>query len=514
MAGETISMIKLKQIFLLRHNGVSLEAIARNVQSSRNTVKKYIRLSAQKGFTFQELITKEEHELEKIFADPVHTSKDRYQALEELFPWMERELRRTGVTRWTLWGEYKTRFPDGYSYSHFCEYYKQWSESQDAVMHFEHEAADKLFIDFTGEKLPIIDENTGEIQELEVFVALLGYSQYTYVEALPSQKKEDFIQAVQNSLHFFGGVPRALVTDNLKSAVTKADKYEPNLNETFLDFANHYGTAILPARSRKPRDKALVENAVNLVYQRIFAPQRNETFFSIGQLNFVIRENLEKHNNQHFQKEPVSRREKFIKQERSLLGALPKEPYEIKQYKTAKVMKNCHVQLEKHYYSVPYRFIGKTVKIIYTTRHVNIFYGADRVAFHERGLKPFSYTTQGDHLPSSHRFVSQWTPEKFLQWADRISPTVKAYIEQILGQKNYPEQSYRSCVGILSYEKKVGKERLIKAVERASSYHAYNYKVIKNILNGKLDTLNEPQDHVQQQNLPFHENIRGKDNYK
>jgi transposase len=514
MAGETISMTKLKQIFLLRNNGVSLDAISRNVQSSRNTVKKYIRLAAGRGFSFADLAAKEDHELEKIFADPVHVSKDRYRNLEELFPWIEKELKRTGVTRWTLWAEYKTRYQDGYSYSHFCEYFKQWSEGQHAVMHFEHDPGDKMYIDFAGKKLSVVDENTGEIREVEVFVALLGHSQYTYVEALGSQKKEDFIEAVQNALHYLGGVPRALVTDNLKSAVIKADKYEPDLNESFLDLANHYQTAILPARSRKPRDKALVENAVNLVYQRIFAPLRNESFFSIDQLNFVIREQLEKHNNQPFQKEPLSRRDKFIKEERSQLMALPKERYEIKQYKTAKVMKNCHVQLDKCYYSVPYRHIGKTVKIIYTTKHVSIFYGTDRIAIHERGSKPYSYTTQGHHLPSTHQFVSQWSPEKFLLWAEKIGPSVKTYIEQILGQKSYPEQTYRSCVGILSFEKKVGRERLIRAVERASDYHAYNYKVIKNIIAGKLDNLPKEQVGEQQQSLPFHENIRGKENFK
>lgn len=514
MAGEAISMTKLKQIFLLRNQGVPLERISKNVQSSRNTVKKYIRLATQKGLSFDELAARDDHELEKLFADPLQVSKHRYHDLEELFPWIAKELGRTGVTRWILWGEYKSRYPDGYGYSHFCEYYKQWSESQHATMHFEHEPADKMFIDFTGKKLQIIDQETGEIQDLEVFVALLGYSQYTYVQVLRSQKKEDFIEAVQNALHYFGGVPRALVPDNLKSAVTKADKYEPDLNETFLDFANHYQTTVLPARSRKPRDKALVENAVNLVYQRIFAPQRNESFFSIDQLNFVIREQLDKHNDQNFQKEPVSRRYKFLKEEKSLLGSLPRERYEIKQYKTAKVMKNCHVQLDKCYYSVPYRYIGKTVKLIYTTRHVSIFQGTDRIAFHERGLTPFSYRTQGEHLPSTHQFVSQWSPEKFLNWADKISPSVKAYIEQILGQKNYPEQTYRSCVGILSFEKKVGRERLIKAIDRASSYQAYNYKVIKNIIAGKLDKLIEDPTGIRQQNLPFHENIRGKENYK
>lgn len=511
MAGETISMTKLKQIFLLKDNGVSLEAISRTVQCSRNTVKKYIRMAVQKGYSFSDLGGKEDHELEKIFADPVQVSKDRYQNLEELFPGIAKELKRVGVTRWRLWGEYKSQYPDGYSYSHFCEYYKQWSESRDATMHFDHEPGDKAYFDFTGKKLSIIDENTGEIKEMEVFVGLLGHSQYTYVEALESQKQEEFIEAVQNTLEYFHGVPRALVPDNLKSAVTKADKYEPEINETFLDLANHYQTAILPARSRKPRDKALVENAVNLVYQRIFAPLRNESFFSKEHLNHVIRQQLEKYNDIRFLKEPTSRREKFEKEERSLLKPLPKERFEMKRYKWAKVMKNCHVQLDKCYYSVPFRYIGRKVKVLYTTRHVSIFSNCERVAFHERKTKPFTYSTQGEHLPSTHQFVSQWSPEKFLKWAEKISPSVKSYIEQILGQKNYPEQTYRSCVGILTFEKKVGKERLINAVDRASNYHVYNYKVIKNIITGKLDKLvEEPAEPA----LPFHENIRGKENYK
>lgn len=514
MAGETISMTKLKQIFLQRRNGLPLETISKNVYSSRNTVKKYLQLALQQGLSLEDLATKEEYELQKLFAAPKGQDEKRAEDLTALFPSFEKELKRTGVTRWILWGEYKSRYPHGYSYSQFCEIFKQWRESSTATMVFEHVPAEKLYIDFTGQKLSIIDEDTGEVIALEVFVCLLGHSQYTYVEALRSQKKEDFVMAVQNALRFFGGVPRALVTDNLKSAVIRADKYEPELNETFLDFANHYGTTILPARSRKPRDKALVENAVKLVYNRIFAPLRNETFFSIGQLNFVIRDQLEKHNNQSFQKEPQSRKEKFMKYEKPFLSELPKEPYEIKQYKTAKVMKNCHIQLEKHYYSVPYRYIGKQVSIIYTTKYVHIFFGIDRIALHERGIKPFSYSTLPDHLPSTHQFVSQWTPEKFTRWAERIGPQVKDYIQQILSQKLYPEQAYRSCAGILSFEGKVGKDRLTKAIERATRYNAYNYKVIKNIIDGKLDMLKEDKTGSIQQTLPFHDNIRGKQSYK
>lgn len=514
MAGETITMTKLKQIFLLRSNGVPYQQICTTVTASRNTVRKYIRLASQKGLSLAYLSTLEDQELAKLFAEPAQATKGRYDQLKGLFPWIEKELRRTGVTRWLLWGEYKSRYPDGYSYAQFCEYYKQWSETQDATMHFEHEAGDKLFIDFTGKKLPIIDEDTGEIVETEVFVALLGHSQLTYVEALPSQKKEDFVKATENALHYFGGVPKVIITDNLKSAVTRADKYEPDLNETYLDFANHYGAALMPTRSYKPKDKALVENAVSIVYKRVFAPMRNQEFFSIEQLNFVMRDLLEKHNSMAFQKEPLSRRKKFDKQEREHLNPLPKERYQVKHYKTAKVMKNCHVQLEKSYYSVPYRFIGTQVKIMYTQSHVNIFSGGDRVALHERAHKKFTYTTDPRHLPSTHRFVSQWNPTKFLNWAERIGPNVKAYIEQILEQKTYPEQAYKSCVGILSFEKKVGKERLVKAIDRAIYFQVYNYKAIKKIIEGGLDTLVEPKGQTAQQELPFHKNIRGKSNYK
>lgn len=514
MAREIISMSKLKQIFLLRNNRVPLATISNTVQSSRNTVRKYLRLAEQKGLSLDDLIEKEEYELEKIFAEPAQISKDRYRDLEQLFPWVENELTRIGVTRWTLWGEYKRQYPDGYSYTQFCDHYKEWSEAQSATMHIDHIAGDKVFIDFTGKKLHIIDKETGEIQDMEVYVALLGYSQLTYVEAVKSQKKEDFITATENALHYFGGVPRALVPDNLKSAVTKSNKYEPEINETFLDFANHYKTTIFPARARKPKDKALVENAVSIVYNRIFAPLRDKVFFSIEELNQAIRELLEEHNNKHFQREDISRREKFEQHEALVLKALPKNHYEIKKYKMAKVMKNCHIQLEKHYYSVPYRYIGKTAKIIYTQGQVNIFYNQERIALHLRSYKPFAYTTNPEHLSSTHRFVSEWNPEKFITWAERINPVVKSYIEKILGQKIYPEQAYRSCVGILSFEKKLGKERLIKAIERATYYNVYNYKAIKKILEGRLDMLFDEEIKNKQKTLPFHENIRGAGNYK
>ncbi len=322
-----------------------------------------------------------------------------------------------------MWGEYKQQHADGYSYAHFCRYLRDWISSRGATMHFEHSPGDKLYIDFAGKKLHWVDRQSGEIHDVEVYVALLGYSQFTYVEAIHSQKKEDFISATENALHYFGGVPRVLVTDNLKSAVTKASKYEADLNTDFADFANHYKTSVLPARSYKPRDKALVEKAVNIVYSRIYAPLRDRIFYSLKELNQAIADLLETHNGQAFQKMPQSRRERFEAQEKNKLLPLATDRYQMKKFKSITVMKNSHVHLseDKHYYSIPYRFIGKKVKMIYSKSQVAIFYNKERIAFHKRDTQHFGYTTIKEHLPSAHLFVSDWNPDKFLSWAGGIA---------------------------------------------------------------------------------------------
>lgn len=380
-------------------------------------------------------------------------------------------------------------------------------------MHLEHVPGEKFFVDFTGKKLAIVDRESGEVRPMEVYVSVLGYSGLTYVEAVPSQQQDGVAIATENALYYYRGVPRAMVPDNVKAIVHKADKYEPLINERFLDFANHYNLAVLPARPRRPRDKALVENAVRLVYSRIFAPLHDRTFFSLRELNEAIWTLLEQYNNAPMQKQSCSRWEKFIREEAPHLQPLPQSRYQLKQYKTAKVMKNCHVQLEKHYYSVPYRYIGKQVRLIYTPNEVRIFCTGDQVAWHLRSEKPFGYTTQAEHLPSSHRFVSEWSAEKFISWAGRIDPDVKAYIETLLERKRYPEQAYRACLGILSLEKKVGRQRLVASVKRAAHYGIYHYTAIKKIIEGGLDRLFEEQQ-TPAPTLPFHANIRGKDHYQ
>lgn len=516
MAGQTIGMSILKQIIRHRINGVALQTIAKAVSISRNTVKKYLRLIEVKQLNYQLLLDMDDMDLEALLQDPQSLEEARYELLSGFFPYIEKELLRTGVTRWVLWGEYKLQHPSGYSYSQFCDHYRDWKASRSGTLHQEQEPADKLFIDYTGKKLSIVDTSSGELSEVEVYVAVLGYSQLTYVEAVYSQKKHDFIQATENALHFFGGVPRALVPDNLKSAVKKAGKYEAEINADFLDFANHYGTSVLPARSYKPRDKALVEKAVSITYSRIFAPLREQVFYSLASLNHAIQDLLELHNIKAFQQRSESRQELFIAHEKPLLAALPADRYEIKVFKEVTVMKNGYIQIyeDKHYYSVPYRFIGREVKLIYSATQVSVYYNKERIAYHPRTQGKFSYTTNKDHLSSTHRFVSEWNPEYFTSWAGAIAPVVKDYITRILDKATYPEQAYRSCVGILSQEKKVGKDRLIKAIERATFYGAFNYTIITKILQAGLDKVPFTDDLSTQLSLPLHGNIRGPQDYQ
>ena len=511
MAGKTIIMSKVKQILQLRAGGVALQTIAKAVDASRNTVRKYLRLIEVKQLDPQQLLAMDDEALEALFLDPDPEDQARLQTLTSLFPYFDEELARTGVTRWVLWGEYKQRHPDGYNYSRFCDYYQQWRKSQSATMHLEHEPADKLFIDFTGKKLSIVDRDTGELKPVETYVATLGYSQLTYVQAVASQRNEDLTGATENAFYFFGGVPCVLVPDNMKSAVTKADKYESELNRHFLDFANHYGTAVLPARARKPRDKSLVEKAVSITYSRIFAPLRNEVFYSLESLNKAIAELLTRYNQAPFSNRDGSRQEIFEQQEKHLLKPLPIDRYEIKQFKELTVMKTGHIQLsqDKHYYSVPYRYIGRKVKLIYSASQVSVYYNKERIAWHKRSFKRYGYTTLKEHMPSTHQFVSEWNPDKFIDWATAIAPVVKDYIVRVLDSTAYPEQAYKSCVGILSREKIVGRERFIKAIERATFYGTYNYSIIRKILASGLDQLELTDDDPPSATLPSHDNIRG-----
>jgi len=517
MANKTLEIVMLKEIIRHKQQGYSNKKIARIIGSSRTTVIKYLKLFEVSGFTYEKLIKLGEPELLALIQEQVTPSKSdesiRYSILLDLFPQMDKQLAKVGISRWNLWAEYKYKHPDGYSYSQFCYHFQQWRQQSEAYMNQQHKAGDKMFVDFTGKKLPYVDVETGEITEAEVFVAILGASQKTYVQACRSQKLEDFIDACQNALHYFGGVPRAIVPDNLKSAVIKSHKYEPVINENFAAFGQHYQTTILPARSLKPKDKALVEGAVRIIYYRIYSVVSKEQHEGLSNLNKAIEPPLETHNQMHFQKREYSREDLFETVDKPALGTLPVELYQIKHHKILKGQKNCHIYLtqDKHYYSFPFRYIGETLKVVYSLSEVEIYHKQHRIAYHNRNLRKYGYSTVNEHMPSAHRFVSEWSPDKFTSWAQGIGPCCLDLIQIILKGKSHPEQTYRSCLGVLSLAKKVGKHRLDKACSRAIHYQVYNYAVVKRILDQGLDK--EELISPSQQSIPFHQNIRGKEYY-
>jgi len=481
---------------------------------SRDAATKYSSLFESSGLSYSDVEKMTNAELWESFENESTVDKSSIEDLMNTFPETEKELNRKGMTRLRQWSKYKTKNPDGYNYSRYCFYFKQWQNNNKVSMHFEHKSGDKMFIDFTGSKLVLTDKTTGELREVEVFVAVLGASQLTYVEAVESQKKEDLIMVVENALRYFGGVPAAIVPDNLKSAVTQSSNYEPLLNETFENFALHYGTAILPARRRKPKDKPLVEGAVKIVYNRIFAEINNRVYFNLWELNTAIWQALEKYNNIKLTGKECSRRQLFEEIERSELKPLPVSRYEIKNYAQATVYKTSHVYLgtDKHYYSVPYKYINKKVEIIYTKSTVEIYFKLERIACHTRDRKQYGYTTQKEHMPSAHRFVADWHPDKFIKWASDIGKSTEQFIRKVLETKLHPEQGYKSCIGILAFGKKFSNERLNNACNRAIYYNSFSYIAIKNILERELDKI--PLETDRQNKLPLHDNIRGSGYYK
>jgi transposase len=351
---------------------------------------------------------------------------------------------------------------------------------------------------------------------VEVFVAILGASQLTYVEASYSQKKEDFIGSCENALHFFGGVPNAIVTDNLKSAVIKGNRYEPTLNEAFRDFVSHYTMSALPAAPYKPKYKALVEGAVKIIYRTIYGTVKERVYSSLELINKAIGEALEQHNNRLLQNRPFSRRQLFEETERQTLRPLADHRYELKHRIIVTVMKNNYVNLteDKHYYSVPYHFIGKKVTLLYSQSVVEVYHRYERIAIHNRSRQPYMYTTVNEHLASKHRYMSDWNPNTFIERAEEVGPETKQYIIELLNTRQHPEQTYRSCQGVLSFAARVGKERLNNACRRALQYGDYGYQTIKAILERGLDGNTDVTEPGSDQPLPPHDNIRGKNYYR
>ena len=366
MAGKTKLMSIVKQILLQLHQGQSRKSIVRDMGLSKNTLRRYILLALGSGYPLEKLITLDDPELERILNQKASVSNDHLSDLEELFPMFKNELRQTGVNRFVLWGEYRKKYPSGYSYSQFCWHYQQWQKSQSASMVMQHEPGDKIFIDFAGKRLKYHDRETDKDIEVEFFAGILGYSQLSFACAVESQGSEDFLSACRQMLEYIGGCSRAIVSDNLKSGVIRANRYEPDITQSFSDFCNHYQMAVIPTRVAKPKDKPLVEGLIRILYSRIYAPLRNRTFYSLNEINLAIAELLEQHNNAMFSRRNESRRQVFESSEKQCLNPLPASAFEMKYYRTATVQKNSYVLLgqDKHYYSVPMRYIGKQVSVI------------------------------------------------------------------------------------------------------------------------------------------------------
>jgi len=515
MANNTISMSKIRQILRLHTQGCKKLQIAEQTGVARNTLKKYIKEFTQSGLSFGEISELSDKDLEDLFIrEEEKPIKAKQQILFSLFPSIDKELKRKGVTRRQIWHRYKQEHPDGFGRSQFNSYFAAWKAQVNCTMRMEHKTGDKMFVDFAGDTLELVDRQTGEIKKVEVFISILGASQLTYAEGVMSQKQEDFIGACEGALYYYEGVPAAIVPDNLKPAVKKSSKYEPVINETFADFADHYGTSILPARAYRPRDKALVENAVRNIYTRVYTKLKSKTYFELEALNADLHAEMEEYNRIALTGRSYGRREQFEEIERSALQPLPALRYELKKHVFVTVMKNGHVSLsaDKHYYSVPYRFIGRKVKLTYSRHTVEVYYHHERIAIHKRLRSPYNYTTDKDHLASAHRFVSEWTPELFINWAQGIHEDVRLYILKVLERKQHPEQAYKSCVGILSLGKKAGHERLIKACQRALGYGIYNYKTIQKILEKGMDKTD--MEETEQLEMPLHDNIRGEEYYQ
>jgi transposase len=517
MANKLIKMSKVRSLLRLYTEGVSKAAIAERLSLPRNTVKKYIRLFLACNRSMEELNLLSDGALEQMFMDMVPRKEPdddpKYKALLDFFPEMEKSLKRRGMTKGQLWKRYKELHSDGYGLSQFKHYYLLWHRSNNPVLHIEHKAGEKMYVDYAGEKLRMVDPLTGEIIDLEVFVAVLGGSQLTYVEASRSQQTEDFISSCEHALHYFGGSPMAIVTDNLKAAVIKSNRYEPLINDAFGDFASHYTMAVLPAGPYKPTHKALVEGAVKIMYRTIYQAVHSGVFTSVESINRAIWEALTVFNNRPLSGRPYSRRQLFEETEAMALNPLPLRRYEIKRRKVVTVMKNNYVYLgqDKHYYSVPYRFIGKRAVLLYTQDLVEVYYKHDRIAVHDRDMRPYKYSTNEDHLASKHRYLSDWNPDKFIQRASEIGVECQEYIKGILESRQHPEQAYRSCQGVLSFAARAGYERLNNACKRAMQYGDYSYHTIRVILEKGYDRDISPEEiHLE---LPSHSNIRGREYY-
>jgi len=513
MAAKSITMEQLKQVLTLYKAGQSIKGIVRLTGLSRNTVRTYLARGSQE-------VCNKAKQTDSALADIFYNQditvykSERYLQLLKHFEGSDRELSRPGVTRQLLWREYLDQHPDGYAYSQYCYRLQQFLGKKDVVMHLEYKPAEQTMIDFAGTKYHYVNEQTGERVPCEVFVATLPYSGLIFCLAVRSQKTADFLDASNHMVHYVGGVTQTILCDNMRTAVTKSDRYEPVFTDLCYQLSEHYGTTFSATRPGKPRDKAMVEKAVNLVYKYVYAPLRNRTFTSLSEINHYFRIQIDLLNQRKYKGSSFSRRDLFDQQERPLLGELPNTPCLLKKCTILTVQRNYHIQLREDglYYSVPWKYVGEKVKVWYDTKTVEVYLDHQRIAIHMR-LPGRGYNTIGEHMPLNHQqaqIAKGWTKEALITHARRIGSSTAGVAEQILSNGIYMEQNYKACFGMLMFEKRYGSGRLESACALALTGTRINYTMIKNILATCMDKQIRTQI---EKPLPTHDNIRGPQHY-
>lgn len=505
-------MRKIREVLRLSLEcGLSSRTIARSCRIARSTVGEYLRRAKEAEISWPLPEGLDDGRLEQLLFPPPPAIPRQVRPVPE-WSHVHRELRRKGVTLFLLWQEYKECDPDGFRYSWFCDHYRAWAGKVDLVMRQTHRAGEKMYVDYAGQTMPVIDPLTGEIREAQIFVATLGASNYTYAEATWTQTLPDWIGSHVRAFGFFGAVPEIVVPDNLKSGVTHPHLYEPDTNPTYVKAIAFFATAVVPARSRKPRDKAKVETGVQVVERWILAKLRNRTFFSLAELNRAIAQLLEELNHRPFQKLPGSRREAFEQIDRPAMRPLPLEPYKYTEWGKARVHIDYHVEIEKHYYSVPYQLVGQQLDFSLTLGTVEIFHKNHRVASHPRSFEQGRHTTTPAHMPKNHREYAQWTPQRLIQWAGQNGTATAAVVETIMASRPHPQQGFRACLGIMRLGKTYGQQRLEAACRRAQALDVCGYRHIESILKHGLDRRPLPQRTPPGPRIE-HENVRGASYY-
>ena len=521
MANKVTSMQILRMIIQMLDRKTSERRISKQLNISRNTVKYYREQLHLSSRTYKELQSLDDAGLSAIlYADSssLQPEDERKDYFRSQVPYFLSELKDTGVTRQLLWEEYIQEQPDGYRYSQFCFHLNELSKVLKPSFHAKYNAAEVVMIDFAGSQMHFIDTSTGEEIGCPVLVCVLPFSNLTYVQALPDAKLPNLIAALNNCLRYFNGAPLSLKTDNMKQVVQKSNRYEPVFTELIQQWALHNNMDLVAARPRMPKDKAPVEGHVKIAYQRIYAPLRNKIYFSLEELNTAIGDQLELHNNKNFQGKNYSRRQQFTEQEQQLLQPLPDQPFVLKHTVSAKVQKNYHITLGEdwHHYSVPVQYIGKQVTVIYDTQVVEIFLDHHRIATHKRSFKKHDYTTVRQHMPQNHSSYAEqkgWNSDYFLNASSKVGPCTGSYVEGILKGRQFTEQTFNSCRGVLRLGNIYGNDRLESACQRALSSNTYSYKTLANILANNLDKAPDSLQTTLFQG-PEHDNIRGAEAYQ